>query len=371
MSIKYIPEELLKMPKTLPNDIENFCYYYPMKYPNIVAEFEKQTLLLAEDPAAYRAYGDRQHIEMEAMLNKIMKEHYALPEEKRYMLENLVKTEQKLSKMFCFKFWIVNYLFADGPIHDFYVTKIREFARKLVDPQEDTVEYEADIKGIEHDLLQTDYADIYLKNALSSLKLIKILQKDAAYNQISEKIQFLLKQGVPKEELHKEYEKLISLIEKQKDTDALNILSDRMNQVKMRKSKLPLYTFITQVFEFYEENILLKNRYDNLKTRIENILDTAKQKLSGEEYALFALSYEQAKNFSMYKDVMGRLDHVLLPFWFDEINGNIYKILINHHPSLSSYPCIGQAALFIIFVWFLPPKLKNYVMTPDLTPLKD
>ena len=36
-------------------------------------------------------------------------------------LEFLVVTDQKLNKLFCFRFWPVNYLFADGPIHEFYV----------------------------------------------------------------------------------------------------------------------------------------------------------------------------------------------------------------------------------------------------------
>ncbi len=77
------------------------------------------------------------------------------------------------------------------------------------------------------------------------------------------------------------------------------------------------------------------------------------------------MSYEQAKNFAMYKDVMGAVDGKLIPFWFvihDEIREMLRKS--NQNMPIRS---VGQAGMFYYLVWFLPTDLKAIVMTPDFT----
>ena len=85
---------------------------------------------------------------------------------------------------------------------------------------------------------------------------------------------------------------------------------------------LPLYNILTHTIEFRKENLQLQEKYDSMHKKIDDILEQAKKELSADEYELLKMSYEQAKNFAMYKDVMGAVDGKLLPFWFgihDEI----------------------------------------------------
>ena len=136
-------------------------------------------------------------------------------------------------------------------------------------------------------------------------------------------------------------------------------------QVKFRSSMLPLYNILTHTIEFRKENLQLQEKYDNMHNKIDNILNQAKKELSADEYDLLKMSYEQAKNFAMYKDVMGAVDGKLIPFWFG-IHDEIREIL---RKSNSSMPIrsVGQAGMFYYLVWYLPTDLKAIVMTPDFT----
>jgi hypothetical protein len=53
-------------------------------------------------------------------------------------LRFLIRTDQRLHKLFCYRFWIINYLFCDGPLHRFYSEKLKEFAEKILLAQKNT-----------------------------------------------------------------------------------------------------------------------------------------------------------------------------------------------------------------------------------------
>ena len=99
--------------------------------------------------------------------------------------------------------------------------------------------------------------------------------------------------------------------------------------------------------------------------KIEGVFNKTKKELSGDEYDLLKMSYEQAKNFAMYKDVMGAVDGKLIPFWFG-IHDEIRDILKKSNPNMP-IKSVGQAGMFYYLVWYLPTDLKSIVMTPDFT----
>jgi len=171
MNIK-IPEYLLKMPTYLPNDIEGMIFSYPNKFPLIKEKYEEAAKKYAMDPVGFREYGDAQKAELVLGLDNLKKEYDAHKEKD---LEYMVRMDQRLNKLFCFRFWIVNYLFADGPIHSFYVDNLRLLIRKAVKADE-TEKYEAKVEEIIQTLLQSDYADEYLEQALDCNAALKELR---------------------------------------------------------------------------------------------------------------------------------------------------------------------------------------------------
>ena len=134
-----IPEYYLKMPQYLPNDLEGMILTYPKKFPYIVAHYEEVSKKFYADPEGFRAYGNSQLEELKAGLEKVKSDW---DNTKDKTLKFMVETDQRLNKLFCYRFWIVNYLFADGPIHSFYVDNLKRLVPLLI-VEENVVDYEA------------------------------------------------------------------------------------------------------------------------------------------------------------------------------------------------------------------------------------
>ena len=67
----------------------------------------------------------------------------------------------RLQKLNCFRFWIVNYAFCEGPVHKFYTNLLSSLVEKFV--KEEYHEAEAvKRENIERILLKGDYQDFYL-----------------------------------------------------------------------------------------------------------------------------------------------------------------------------------------------------------------
>ena len=360
MNIK-IPEYLLKMPTYLPNDIEGMIFTYPNKFPLIKEKYEEAAQKYAMDPVGFRQYGDSQKAELIVGLDNLKKEYDSRKDKD---LEYMVKMDQRLNKLFCFRFWIVNYLFADGPIHSFYVDNLRLLIRKSVKADE-TEKYEAKVEEIIQTLLQSDYADEYLEQALDCNAALKELRNIKEIQEELEKVTILIDEDPMKniEQINSIWKDIWKVIENNEIIGQK--LRHAIYQVKFRSSMLPLYNILTHTIEFRKENLQLQEKYDKMHKKIDNILEQAKKELSTDEYDLLKMSYEQAKNFAMYKDVMGAVDGKLLPFWFgihDEIREMLRKA--NSNMPIRS---VGQAGMFYYLVWYLPTDLKAIVMTPDFT----
>ena len=142
MNIDMIPEHLRHFPRFLPNDLEGLIFIYPNKFPKIVDEYEELVEKIATNPVAYRKYGDEMKRQLIIGFNQITEKF----NNSEKSLKDAVMAEQELSKLFCFKFWPLNYLFADGPIHDFYVDIIKNLARVIVPMEDDVSQYEKTVE---------------------------------------------------------------------------------------------------------------------------------------------------------------------------------------------------------------------------------
>src|SRR5690242_10019065 len=113
-----IDPQLLKFPRFLPNDLEGLIFLYPEKFPPIVPYFEEVAPKIAADPQAFRDYGDWASGELRQGFEKVKAEYDKGQQDD---LAFLLSIDERFSKLYCYRFWIVNYLFPDGPFHDFVV----------------------------------------------------------------------------------------------------------------------------------------------------------------------------------------------------------------------------------------------------------
>lgn len=364
-----LDKRLLAFPGYLPNDLEGFIYFYPRKFPQIIEVYTETAKKVCQDPKAFEQLGNLHHDELFAGLEKIKKD-YAKGDQKD--LAFLVNIDSRLHKLYCFRFWIVNYLFPDGPLHEFYIDKIKYYSRRLVEEEFlDVEDFEARILQIQRYLIQSDYADLYLLNALAGVKLMKILRNKKMDKLINNVKNLIEKEG--KEENKKIYKLLDPIIDKayarkddfgKKLADALGIM---IEQAEFRKTRMPIYNMIIHSIEFEKENLKLDKRHDQMKKRIKELLDLAKRKFSKNEYEELNLCYQMARNFTKYKDVMGSVDPVLLPFWFTVL-GKIYRILKKRNKKYAITTKFGPGGMFYALGWYLPDDLKIKVFTPDFKP---
>lgn len=376
-----IDPHILKFPKSLPNDVADFMAYYPYKFPKVIDFFEQKAQELYKDPEAYAKFVQDEFAELEASVNKVNDE-YSKGDQTN--LEFLIDIDQKFNKVFCFKFWVINYVFADGPLHEFYVDQLKAFARKMVDVMDDVEDYEQRIIQIQRDLLQTDYADIYLVQALHGVDVMKFFEKDEFSQKVIDQIIPLIDQHNDKnnEEIIKLWEPVVDRILDENDNH-YSALTDKgpdfnyrtlldlpplelpRNQVRMRKTPFPMYSFLNHTLEFRKQNEQLQGRYENMKETIEEVFKEAKDKFTDDEYKDFQLSYEMSKCFSMSKDIMGNVDPIIVPVWHG-LHAKVFDILSTKNNV--RYPQTTYAAVYSSFIWYLPDNLKSKVMSVDNTP---
>jgi len=352
---------LFKFPTFLPNDLEGFIFVYPKKFPELVSYYEKAAERYFEDPAGFEIFAKNSFKDLHFGFEKI---NNAYQKGDKNSLEFLLSIDGRLHKLYAFRFWVVNYLFADGPLHEYYVDKIKFYSRRLVDINGIEVEeYERKIMEIQRDLMQSDYADLYLQSAFNGVNLMKVLRKDKKLSAIIKKIKPLVEKNEKKNNLYV-YKNLDYIVEKllKKGYD----FGEVMIQVAFRKTKLPLYHMMMHSIEFEKENIELEKRHNELTKKIESILDNSRKKLSVKEMKELRISYRMARILAKSKDIMGNIDPVLLPLWF-EVLERIGKILQDAKTGYKKRP-IGPGALYYAFVWHLPDEFKIKAFKPDNIP---
>jgi len=379
-----IDPHILKFPRALPNDEADFMIYYPYKFPKVIEFYEQKAQELYDKPEAYAQFVQDEFKELEAAVNKVNEEYEKGDKDD---LAFLVEIDQKFNKVFCFKFWVINYVFADGLIHEFYVDQLKAFSRKMVDVVDDIEEYEQRVIQIQRDLLQTDYADIYLVQALHGVVVMKFLEEDEFSKNIVDQIIPIIDEhnDANNEKIIELWKPIVDKIldpedrlyddltvyppdfgERYKTLLDLPPLELPINQVRMRHTPFPLYSFLSHTVEFREQNKGLQERHESMIGIIEDIFTEAKGKMEEDEYADFRLSYEMARNFSMSKDIMGNVDPILIPVWEGDVHKRTNEILSKDQEV--RYPSVSHASMFGSFAWYLPKDLKAQVMSPDTSP---
>lgn len=352
-------KHLFKFPLTLPNDVEDFTLFYPKKYPLIMEIYSKTVQELYLDPDNFLKKCFELQKELWIGFEKIKSDFEACNNRD---LKFLVDTDQRLHKLFCYRFWIINYLWCDGPLHNFYVDKIKEFAEKIAEWSE-IEEKEKAVLEIERALLQSDYADLYLERALGGLEVYEIIHSIPEIKEILMKLQEVI---VTEENPQKAYvliEEMMKVVESL-DTTEIKKLNKLLCGVratgKVRGDNLTLYNAIIHPIQFRAETLLLKQRYDIMKTRLKQIFDLAKSNLDLKEYSEFEIISKMSRNLMQAKDIFGEIDPELIPFWFRQVHGEMKRFI----PGLEYVS--GHAAVFRDIIWSLPPELKVKVMSPDL-----
>ena len=285
-----------------------------------------------------------------------------------------------MCKNICCSYYFCLTMFFFDFFCSFFIEKIKYYSRRLVEAQDlDIEDYEEKISQVQRNLMQSDYADLYLQNTLNGVDIMKLL-RSSKKGKIIEKIIGLLKKG---SKANKEIYKLLDpMIEEaytkknrfgKKLADKLFIM---IEQAKMRGTKLPIYNVLIHSIEFEEDNIRLKNRHSDITKQIDELLKLSKRKFSKADAKELEISYKMARNFTIYKDVMGEIDNVLLPLWFDLL-GKVVRILQKTNSVFAKLnpgpPSVGPGEMFYGLAWFLPDELKIKVYTTDLRPfsLKD
>ncbi|HLC32593.1 MAG TPA: hypothetical protein VJJ82_02100 [Candidatus Nanoarchaeia archaeon] len=349
--------ELFQFPRHLPNDLECFCVFYPKKFPSAVAEFEKLARTYFKNPGEFKKLIYQQQKELFAGFYKI-KNEYDVQTNKTPEL--ILKTDERLHKLFCFKFWMVNYGFCDGPLHDFYVERIKQYSERIA-AWDNPDDKENSVQLIERTLLQGDYADLYLQRVFTGIKL---------YDSLAESVEFAqevreLKDYIARRDEAKAYRIIDAMIQKIVSDDRLaelkTILTDPLKNMPVRGDNLEVCQVFIQAFEFHEQNLKLQKRHQEMTHIIAEILAGAKEKLNTEEYEELKVCYEMSNLFKEAKDVYGEIDAELLPFWFGMLENLASQIGVP-----KDIP-FGHSGAFYVHVWYLPEHLKARVFTPDVT----
>ena len=341
-------------------------FYYPEKFPGIVPYFEEVAPKIAADPQAFREYGDWARDELWAAFRKVRDEYQAGDQAN---LAFLIFIDERFSKLYCYRFWIVNYLFPDGPLHDYVVDNLKNLIRKFISVSEDVEDFEGRVVRIQRDLLQSDYADLYLQQALDGVKILELLKQNPKLSKILAEVTKLVDEHTHANtaKINQLWSEAYEIFKDDPDSEELRkTMRVTLDQVEMRSSPLPMYNMLTHTVEFRQGNIELTKRHGGMSGKVDEYKAMAKAELTAEEYELFELCYEQARNFSMYKDVMGEIDTELLPLWFG-LHQKVKDILIAQGSKIQPRPT-GPSAVIHHLVWYLPDELKAKVMTPDFTP---
>lgn len=347
-------------PTHLPNDLEAFIVFYPQKFPAIVGYYEKAAKQYFNDPVGFRQFIDDSFQDLQRGFEKIEAEFVSTENRD---LDFLLRTDQRLQKLYAFRFWVINYLFADGPLHEYYVNNLRSYVPKIVTDTTEQDVYEAKLESTERHLLQGDHADIYLTNALNSVEMFEILQSDEQGQHVIANItDWLIAGGQDSTPLQQNIDKLYERIKVQQDAFSqrlTTLMSLPIKQSLFRKSREPIYQMFIQVVEFKNENLELQKRQTEIAAQIDQVFDAAKSALSKEEFADFNNCYQMAKLFTEAKDHMGNIDPVLLPFWYERLHEIAERL------SLQTDAPRGPGAAFYEFVWHVAPEYKTLIFTPD------
>jgi len=350
---------LFRYPKILVNDIEGFLHYYKIKFPRVVEKYEKLIKDYHNNPEELRSLCIKESKEMMRITAKFVKVY---PLEKIEDLDELVRVEQRMNKLSCFKFWIYNYLLCEGPLQTFHIEKIREFAERISNG--DTAQdREEDRERIEHILIQTDYTDFYVYNLLSGMRIYELLHKFEEFMEYTEKLKN--SKNMHYKELNKISEDITRIVkEDKKYKKLLWELEDILRVCDIQRSYFPLTSVIRLGFEYQEKARKHQEEHKELKKEIKIIFRRAEEKLSAQDFDQLKKSYEMLRLLAECKDLFGESDTLTLPFWFSLLKKIAEKLG-------KGELALGQGSSYYSFVWHLPDELKGVIYNIDNTEFRE
>lgn len=339
-------------------------YFYPKKFPEIVPYYETKAHELFDNPDKFKKFVQESIADIYPRFEKIKKEY---DENQQKDLDFLLRIDAKLQKLYAFRFWVINYLFADGPLHEYYVDQVRSFVPYLIQDELGFEEYEEELALIERNLLQSEHTDLYLENALKSVELLELMkEKDLGLKLVEEIVNLLNSDDNDMTSLSPDMDKLIDEILEPTDQWSKAVaecMSLQISQALFRKTREPIYQMLVQAVEFEEENKKLKNRQASVSEEVNKLLDKAKNTLDPDDFKDFYRSYLMSSELAKTKDIMGNVDPIILPFWFDLLD-EIGDSIPNYSKTI-----VGPGAVFYEFVWHVSAEQKAFIYTPDSSDL--
>ena len=355
----------LKFPKTLPNDIEDYLIFFKKKFPKIIEEYEGLVKKYWNDSSGLDNYCKHLVRELWEGFEKIKREFNSHDYNSRD-IDFLIKIDQKLQKLNCFRFWIINYALCEGPIHEFHAQVVSEISETL-SKDEDLENQIEEKERIERILLKGDYKDLYLINSLKGIEVYEDLSKSnlmkPLFNNLKRKIL-----DKKEKEAYKIIDEIIDIsMNKEYDNPELKRFVENI-KVPLKDSEIKgdhsvVYVVIIGAIEFYEKNLQLEEQFKNIKTELKLIFEMAEKKLDKERYKQLILSYKMLIKLKKFKDDFGAIDPEWLPFWL------VYLLpeLENKIGAPKGSCSLGPGSTFYSFPWYLKGKELELIFERDNT----
>lgn len=349
---------IFDFPRTLVNDAEGFIYYYPKKFPKIVETYVKLIKKYYNDPEGFREFCLEESKELLKIAGKFVDFYKKI--DKIGDLKLLFEIDDKMNKLYCFKFWLYNYLVCEGPLQKFHISKIKNFSEKIVEwdvPEE----REGELERIRKLLIQTDYTDFYVFNLLEGVKVYDYFAKINNFKEEVEALKALLsKKNYDYEEANRMIDELVDKVRENEDEnsrDIMKCLAPILRVCEIKGENLPLYSFMMTAFKFREKGLAYKKNYEKLKADIRDIFVFAKGKLSEEDYGQFERSYKMLRLIAECKDLFGEADTVVLPFWF--------KLYHRIDEVLGKKVSKGPGSSYHSIMWYVSGEMKDIIFKID------
>lgn len=356
----------LEFPASIPNDIEGYMVYFPKKFPLLLEQYEKLVAKYWDKPKELDEYCKGLIDELWTGYGRIKKDFQKTPKEKR-TLKFLINIDERLQKLNCYRFWIVNYALCEGPLNNYFIEELQKYVHELVENEDEDTETEEREKLLRL-LLKGDYKDLYVINALGGLHIYKSLKECTATQELCAELENKIG-SVEDKELYKIVDKILEKTSREKNNSQLEKFFRHMKEPldcsSVKGDLSVVYVTIIQAIEFNNKNVLLQKEYRNIKNTLKEVFRRAEDKLSKEDFKKFILAYTMLMKFKKFKDDFGEIDSDWLPLWLSQLIPELRE-----HINDKSTNLIGQGSVFYHFAWLLPPYLLKQVFKPDNTPFE-
>lgn len=341
----------LNFPTSLPNDIEDYRIFFRRKFPEVIRIYQGIAEKYWDKPEELDGFCQKLVKELWQGYNQIKSDFHSIDKDKR-TTEFLLNIDQRLQKLYCFRFWIINYALCEGPIHKFYTDMISRFAEILGEDENPEIENK-NIEKIERILLRGDYKDLYLINALNGIEVYRSLKGLNKIKDIVNELEKEVNDGNEKN-AYELIDKIILFLKNEDKTDPkikkiFEDLKEALGCSIVKGDNSVVYVTIIGAIEFYEKNIELEIEYKNIKEEIKRIFNAAENKINKQEFDELKSAYEMLLKLKKFKDDFGSIDSEILPLWMVELQPELEEKIKAPKRSCTG----GPGSTFYSFPWHM------------------